>query len=179
MKKCADKKLGNSAWTIDLIEYLCTPISNQIPSLAEIFNSCIYKGYQPFLCSSSRLKSVTGKLPERKKEEKLYHDTSFSDYPVIVEGQNVLYKNHIKNIWENGTIVDRDGTSNRSYTVIGENGKILSHNCVDLKLYHTKGLHNLEAKPSLSIPVTSSLKSNVKPATLSSINAKKNKVENL
>ena len=48
MKKCADEKLGNSAQRIGLIEYLCTPISDQLPSPAEILNSCIYKGYQPF-----------------------------------------------------------------------------------------------------------------------------------
>ena len=70
MKKCADEKLGNSAWRIGFIEYLCTLISDQLPSLAEILNSCIYKGYQPFLCSSSRPESVTHKLTERKKEAK-------------------------------------------------------------------------------------------------------------
>ena len=70
---------------LGLIEYLCTPISNQLPSLAEILNSHVYKGYQPFLCSSSRLETVTDKLVERKTEEKLYHDRSFSDKPVIAE----------------------------------------------------------------------------------------------
>ena len=118
MKKCPDKKLGNHAWRIGLIEYLCIPISDQLPSLVEILNSCIYKGYQPFLCSS-----VTDKLVERKKEEKHYHDRSFSDKPVIAEGQNVWYRNHVKNIWEKGTIIDRDDTSNRSYSLDGENGK--------------------------------------------------------
>ena len=172
MKKGVDEKLGNSVWRISLIEYLCTPVSDQLPSLAEILNSCIYKGYQPFLCSRSE--SVTDKLVERKKEEKCYHDRSFSDKPVIAEGQNVWYRNYVKNIWEKGNIIDRDDTSNRSYTLVGENGKILSHNCVDLKLCHTKVLRNLEAKPFSPIPVTSSLKSD---AILSSISAKKSKVE--
>ena len=58
MKKCTDEKLWNNAWMIGLIEYLCTPISDQLPSPAEILNSCIYKGFQPFLCSSSRAESV-------------------------------------------------------------------------------------------------------------------------
>ena len=154
-----------------MIEYLCT--KDQLPSQAEILNSCIYKGYQPFLCSS-RSESVTDKLVERKKEEKLYQNRSFFDKPVIAEGKNVLYRNHVKNIWGKGTIVDRDDTSNRSYILVGEYGKILSHNCVDLRLCHTKMLHNLEAKLFPPIPVTSSLKSN---AILSSTNAKKNKVE--
>ena len=128
------QKLGNSAWRIGFIEYLCTPISDQLPSLAEILNSCIYKSFQPFLCSSSRPDFITDKLVERKKEKKLYHDKSFSYKPVIAEGQNVWFRNHIKNIWENGTIVDKDDTSNRSYTLDKENSKILSHNHVDLKL---------------------------------------------
>ena len=162
-----------------MIEYLCTPISNQLPSLAEILNSHIYKGYQPFLCSSSRPASVTEKLFERKKEEKVYHDRSFSDKQVIVEGQNVWYRNHVKNIWEKGTIVDRDDTSNRSYTLVGENDKILSHNHVDLKLCHTKVSHNPEEKPSPSIPITSSQKSNVKFTTPSSTNAKKARLKSL
>ena len=66
MKNCTDKKLEN-AWRIGLIEYLCTPISNELPSPTEILNLHIYKGYQPFLCSSSRSESVTDKLVERKK----------------------------------------------------------------------------------------------------------------
>ena len=100
MKKCADEKLGNSAWRIGLIEYLCTSISDQLPSMAEILNPHILKSYQPFLCSFSRSESVTDKLVERKKEEKLYHDRSFSDKLVIAEGQNVWYRNHVKNIWD-------------------------------------------------------------------------------
>ena len=75
---------------------------------------------------------------------------------------------------EKGTIVDRDNTSNRSYTLVGENSKILSQNCVDLKLCHTKVSHNLEAKPFPPIPVTSSLKSNAIP---SSTNAMQSTVE--
>ena len=98
MKKCRDEQLGNSTWRIGLIEYLCTPISDQLLSLTEIMNSYIYKGYQPFLCSSSRSESVTDKLVERKKEEKLYHDRSYSDKSVIAEGQNVWYRNHVRHI---------------------------------------------------------------------------------
>ena len=72
---------------------------------------------------------------------------------LLLKGKMYWYGNHVKNIWEKGTIVDRDDTSNRSYTLVWENGKILSHNHVDLKLCHTKVLHNLEA----SLPLPSSL----------------------
>ena len=73
----------------------------------------------------------------------------FSDKPVIADGQNVWYRNQVKNIWEKGTIIDRDDTLNISYTLVGENGKNLSQNHVYLKLCHTKVSHKLEAKPSL------------------------------
>ena len=126
MKKWPDRKLGNNAWRISLIDYLCAPISDQLPSPTEILNSHIYKGYQPYLCSYSRSESVTDKLVERKKEEKLYHDRSLLDKPVIPKGQNVWYRNHVQNIWEKGTTVDRDDTSNRSYTLVRKNDKILS-----------------------------------------------------
>ena len=83
-----------------MIEYLCTLISDQMASPVEILNSHIYKGYQPFLCSSSRPESVTDKPVERRIDEKLYRDRSFSDKLAIAEGQNVWYRNHVKNIWE-------------------------------------------------------------------------------
>ena len=64
-----------------------------------ILNSRIYKGYQHVLCSSSRPELFTDKLIERREEEKLYHDGSFSDKPVIAEGQNVWYR-HLLRIFE-------------------------------------------------------------------------------
>ena len=48
IKKCTDEKLGSNVWRIGLIDYFCAPISEQLPTLAEILNSHIYKGYQPF-----------------------------------------------------------------------------------------------------------------------------------
>ena len=75
------------------------------------------------MCSSSRSELVTEKLVERTKEEKLYHDRSLSDKLVIIEGQNVWYRKQVNNIWEKGTNVIRDDTSNRSYTLVGENGE--------------------------------------------------------
>ena len=71
------------------------------------------------------------------KEEKFDHNRSksVSDKPIILEGYNIWYRNNVKNIWDKGTIVDRDDTSDRSYTLVGENGKILSHNCINLKIF--------------------------------------------
>ena len=176
MKKCLDEKLGNIAWRICLIKYLCIPISHSLLSPAEILNKRVYKGYQPFLCDNHTLNCRSGttidKPIERKKNEKFYRDSSksVSDKPIIPEGQNIWYRNHIKNIWEKGTIIDRDDTSGKSYTLVWENGKILSHNHIDWKIRHTNVLHkNLEAKLSPPIP---SIQNVVIFATPSSTNAK-------
>ena len=58
MKKCMDEQLGNSAWRIGLIQYLCMPISDSLQSSAEILNQRVYKGYQPFLHDNGTLNLV-------------------------------------------------------------------------------------------------------------------------
>ena len=49
MKKFSDDNLGNTARKIGLLEYLCTSISDSIPSPAKLLNNWVYKGFQPFL----------------------------------------------------------------------------------------------------------------------------------
>ena len=49
MKKCSDDNLGNFAWKIGLLEYLCTPSSDSIPSPTGLLNNRVYKGFQSFL----------------------------------------------------------------------------------------------------------------------------------
>ena len=93
---------------------------------------------------------------------------------IIPEGQIIWYRNNVKNIWEKGTVVDRDEISGRSYILVGENGKILFQNCIDLNLSHTSVSHrNMEAKVS---PPISNIPNIVKSTTLSSTSAKKGNV---
>ena len=146
----------------------------------EILNQKVYKGHQLFQCDNHTLNCrseiTTDNLIESTKEEKFYHDRykSVSEKPIIPEGQNIWYRNHVKNIWEKGTVVDRDDISGRSYTLVGENGKILSQNCIDLKLCHTNVSHrNLAAKLS---PPISNIPNVVKSTTLSSTCAKKSNI---
>ena len=80
MKKYRDKKLGNCAWRIGLIKYLCTPISDSLLSPAEILNQRVYKGHQPFLCDNHtmncRYEMTTDNLTERKKRNFITTDIS-------------------------------------------------------------------------------------------------------
>ena len=96
------ERLGNCAWRINLIEFLCTLMSDSLLSPVEILNQRVYKGFQPFLCDNPTLncrsEMTTDNLTERKREEKLYHDRykSVSEKPIIPEGQNICYRNHVK-----------------------------------------------------------------------------------
>ena len=80
MKKCRDKKVGNCAYRIGLIKYLCTLISDSLPSPVQILNQRVYKVYQPFLCDIHTLKCrsemTTDNLIERKKRHFITADIS-------------------------------------------------------------------------------------------------------
>ena len=71
--------------------------------LAEILNSCIYKGYQPFLCSS-RSESVSDKLVERKKEEKLFHDRPLQISQLLLRGKMFGIETMLRIFWKKGPL---------------------------------------------------------------------------
>ena len=105
MKKSSDDNLGDSAWKIGLLEYLCTPISGSIPNPAELLNNRIYKGFKPFLKPSSSLfqvteDAVTDNLISLKEKEMINHDKQATDLPKINEGSYVWYYDHHKDIWK-------------------------------------------------------------------------------
>ena len=94
MKKCIDEKLGNNTWRIGLIQYLCIPISDSLPSLAEISTRESTKAINPFCVII--IHWIVGlrwplinSLKEKRKEEKFYHERtkSVSDKLIIPEGQ--------------------------------------------------------------------------------------------
>ena len=111
MKKCSDDSLGNSAWKVGLLEYLCTPISDSIPNPAEVLSNRVYKGFQPFLKPSLssfqvRKDMVTENLISLKEKEKMNHDKQATNLPKINVGSDVWYCDHKKDVWENGTVVE-------------------------------------------------------------------------
>ena len=111
MTKCSNDNFGNPAWKIDLLEYLCIPISDSFPCPAELLNNRVNKGFQPFLkpsFSSFQVTKdiVTDNLISLKEKEKLYHDKQATDLPKINKGSDVWYYDHNKDIWKKGTVVE-------------------------------------------------------------------------
>ena len=157
MQECSNENLGNSAWKIGLLEYLCTLISDSTPSPAELLNNRVYKGFKSFLkpsLSSFQVTKdmVTGNMISLKEKEKINHDKQARDLPKIDEGSDVWYHDHNKDIWEKGTVVEQV-KNDRSYTLVNEHGKIVSHNCADLKKHFNK----VEQKDHGKIPKPPSL----------------------
>ena len=158
LKKCLDDNLGNSTQKIGLFEYLCTLISDSIPSPAELLNNMDYKGFKPFLkplSSSFRVTkdTVPGNLISLKEREKMNHDEEVTDLPKINEGSDVWYQDHNKDVWEKGTAVKGD--------LVNDDGKIERHNCVDYKKCFNKVEHkdhgNIPKPPTKSVKSQSSV----------------------
>ena len=95
MRKCIET--GNP-WHLGLLEYLCTPISDQIPAPSELLNRR-YRGVQPFLHFTPN-HSTASFLPKEKiqdeqhKHQELnkfhYNKSSVAQRNEICEGSNVL-----------------------------------------------------------------------------------------
>ena len=58
VKKCSDNNLGSSAWKIGLLEYQCTPISDSIPSPAELLKKQVLQMFSAF--SQTFIKLISG-----------------------------------------------------------------------------------------------------------------------
>ena len=90
---------------------------------------------------------VTNNLVSLKEKEKMNHDKQATDLPKINKGSDVWYCDHNKDIWGKGTVVEWD-QNDRSYTLVNEHGKIVSHNYTDLK----KSFNKIEHRDHGKIP---------------------------
>ena len=106
MKKCAHTKTN---WRLGLLEYLCTPLSARLTSPAELLATRQYKGLQPtlharLLPESTVAESNKDKLTSRKEIEKVNHDRSAHDLPILPVGCIVTYFDHVSKTWLVGRI---------------------------------------------------------------------------
>ena len=137
MHKCMET--GNS-WRLGLLEYLCTPISDHIPSPSELLNRR-YRGVQPFLQFHAN-PSTASFLPqeriqdEQQKRQNLnefhYNKSSVAQCKEINEGSNVLV--HITDqkpkCWKKGIVIKRN---DKTYDVQLQTGKVINRNRVDVR----------------------------------------------
>ena len=137
MRKCMET--GNS-WCLGLLEYLCTPISDHIPSPSKLLNRR-YRGVQPFPQFHANASTASFLPQERIQDEQQrrqnlnefhYNKSSVAQRKEINEGSNVLV--HITDQkpkrWEKGIVIKRN---DKTYDVQLQTGKVINRNRVDVR----------------------------------------------
>ena len=127
MKKCHET---GTPWCLGLLEYLCTPLDEKIPSPSNLIG-CQFKGLCPtFSLLQESQEDTLEHLIEKCLCEKLYHDKKSRTLADILTGSTAAVLDHRSNTWTVGHILD---ISNRSYTVKLPNGRVIHYNRVDLR----------------------------------------------
>ena len=106
MKKCAHTKTN---WRLDLLEYICIPLSPRLTLPAELLATCWYKGLQPTLFArllpqSTVAESNKDELISHKEIEKANHDRLAHDLSILPVGCTVTYFDHMSKTWLVGKI---------------------------------------------------------------------------
>ena len=106
MRKC---KYTNPNWRLGLLEYLCTPLSEKLPSPAELLAGRQFKGLQTTLSEkltpdTSFSEQVMEQLVAKKEMEMLQHDKSTHDLQIFAIGSTVMYYDHRSKSWLVGRI---------------------------------------------------------------------------
>ena len=123
MKHCAS---AGKPWHIALLEYLSTPLRTGLPSPAVMMGR-EFNGLLPQLSHF---------LPDGTKEQLvLQHEKQIHpgghDLPDISVGINVTFFDHRTKECYPAKVQNREG---RSYVLQNEQGHMISHNCVDIRL---------------------------------------------
>ena len=136
MCKCIET--GNP-WYLGLLKYLCTLISDHIPSPSELLNRR-YRGVQPFLHFTPN-HSTTSFLPKEKIQDEQhkcqelnkfhYNNSSVAQQNEICEGSNVLVyiTDQRPKRWCKGIVLHH---KDKTYDIQLENGKVINCNRVDI-----------------------------------------------
>ena len=119
---------NNTLWRIALLEYLSTPLSSNVPSPSEFMGRQFW-GLLPFFQDCGTPKSVQEQVMLQKEKEKCRYDAVVHDLPVVPVGATVSYINKDLKTWSIGRVKSHEG---RSYMVVTEDGRLISHNCIHL-----------------------------------------------
>ena len=110
------------------MEYLSTPLGANIPSPSQLMGRQ-FRGLLPFFQDCSASESIKEQVLLIKEAEKQRFDKMAHDLPVIPVGATVSYINKDLKTWSIGKVESR---MLRSYLVLTEEGRLLSHNHVHL-----------------------------------------------
>ena len=125
MKRCLQ---ANTSWCIALIEYLSSPLGANIPSPSQLVGRQ-FRGLLPFFQDCSASESIKEQVLLMKEVEKQRFDKMAHDLTVIPVSATVSYINKDQKAWSIGKVESR---TLRSYVVLTEEGRLISHNCVHI-----------------------------------------------
>ena len=132
MPKCIET---GTSWCLGLLEYLCTPISDHIPSPSELLNR-MYRGVQPFLNFTPNHSTASFLPQERMQDEQQkrqeinklhYNKSSVAQCNEISEGSNVLVyiSDQKPKCWCKGIVLN---WKEKIYDIEFKNGKVINRN---------------------------------------------------
>lgn len=104
MKK---SKHAGSDYKLSLLEYLNTPISDHIPSPAEILQNRKLRSIlptRPALLNHKGNVKIKEKLTHRQKESKYYYDKNSKNLSLLKIGQKIKIRDLKRKMWISGTI---------------------------------------------------------------------------
>ena len=119
---------ANTSMHITLIEYLSTPLGANILSPSQLMGRK-FRGLLPFFQDCSASKSIKEQVLLMKEVEKQRFNKMAHDLPVIPVSATVSYINKDQNTWSIGKV---ESHTLRSYLVLTEEGRLISHNHVHL-----------------------------------------------
>ena len=119
---------ANTSWHIALLEYLSTPLSSNIPSPSELIGRQ-FRGLLPMFQDHSASEGIKEKVLLMKEAEKQRFGKMAHDLPVIPVSATVSYINRDQKTWSIGKV---ESHTSRSYVILTEEGRLISHNHVHL-----------------------------------------------
>ena len=117
MKKC---KHTNQSGCLALLEYLCSPISDMIPSPSALCGHD-FKGLLPCILRNNNNPSFSDSLQERHDKEISHFDVNSKDLLIIPVESLVRVYDHQTKCWKLGKVDGRYSDNNHSYFVKLEN----------------------------------------------------------
>ena len=137
-------------------------MSEKLSSPAELLATHWYKGLQPTLHARLSPQSAVAEgnieeLLSHKEKEKICHDRSAHDLPILPVGCTVSYFDHVSKAWLVGKIAQH--THNHAYLIETQAGRLVSHNRCDIHRSHLTFVPNLP-EPHLKPQSVKAQKSN-------------------
>ncbi|XP_073989709.1 uncharacterized protein [Rhodnius prolixus] len=112
MKKASEDK---KEMELCLLEYRNTPISEELPSPAEILFGRKVRGLLPYNPINRNFEEIREALKKRHEMQKVYYNRGKKELPMLQEGEEVMVQREGR--WEPGKVKGNHGDRKKSYDV--------------------------------------------------------------